>query len=51
MLVAAVLFLLSAVLSGLTLTVYDFVLWRVLGGLGVGLASVIVRPTCSRSSH
>ena len=42
MLVAAVLFLLSAVLSGLTLTVYDFVLWRVLGGLGVGLASVIV---------
>lgn len=42
MLVAAVLFLLSAVLSGLALTVYDFVLWRLLGGLGVGLASVIV---------
>lgn len=42
MLVAAVLFLLSAVLSGLALTVYDFVLGRVLGGLGVGLASVIV---------
>lgn len=39
--IAATLFLLSAVLSGLAFTAVDFVLWRILGGIGVGMASVL----------
>lgn len=41
MVVAAVLFLVSAVGSGLAFGVVDLILWRVVGGLGVGAASVI----------
>lgn len=41
MLVAAVLFLISAIGSGLALGVWDLIAWRVLGGFGVGAASVI----------
>lgn len=41
MLVAAVLFLVSAIGSGLAFGVIDLILWRVLGGLAVGAASVI----------
>jgi MFS transporter, SP family, sugar:H+ symporter len=41
MIIAAVLFLASAVGSGLALGVWDLILWRVVGGLGVGTASVI----------
>lgn len=41
MLVAAMLFLVSAIGSGLALGVVDLILWRVIGGLGVGAASVI----------
>ncbi|MFC7400751.1 sugar porter family MFS transporter [Citricoccus sp. GCM10030269] len=41
MLVAAVLFLVSALGSGLAIGVWDLILWRVVGGLGVGAASVI----------
>ncbi|MGF2949515.1 sugar porter family MFS transporter [Microbacterium alcoholitolerans] len=41
MLIAAVLFLVSAVGSGLAFGVIDLIIWRVVGGFGVGAASVI----------
>ena len=41
MLIAAVMFLASALGSGLAFGVIDFIVWRVVGGLGVGAASVI----------
>ena len=41
MLVAAVRFFVSSVGSGLAFGVVDLIAWRVLGGLGVGAASVI----------
>ncbi|MBT2484048.1 MULTISPECIES: sugar porter family MFS transporter [unclassified Microbacterium] len=41
MLAAAVLFLLSSIGSGLAFGVIDLIIWRVVGGLGVGAASVI----------
>ena len=41
MLIAAVMFLGSALGSGLAFGVIDFIVWRVVGGLGVGAASVI----------
>ena len=41
MVIAAVLFLVSAIGSGLPLTIWDFTFWRFLGGLAFGAASVI----------
>jgi SP family sugar:H+ symporter-like MFS transporter len=41
MLIGAVLFLVSAIGAGLAIGVWDLVLWRVVGGLGIGMASVI----------
>ncbi|MCH8562774.1 sugar porter family MFS transporter [Nesterenkonia sp. YGD6] len=41
MMVAAALFFVSAIGSGLAFGAVDLVLWRVLGGIGVGMASVI----------
>jgi SP family sugar:H+ symporter-like MFS transporter len=41
MLVAAILFLVSSIGSGLAFGVIDLIVWRVVGGLGVGAASVI----------
>jgi SP family sugar:H+ symporter-like MFS transporter len=41
MVLAAVLFLISAIGSGLPVTVFDFTFWRFLGGLAFGAASVI----------
>ncbi len=41
MLVAAVLFLASAIGAGLSTGVWDLVAWRIIGGLGIGVASVI----------
>lgn len=41
MLIAASLFLASSIGSGLAFTVVDLIVWRVIGGLGVGAASVI----------
>ncbi|GAB3301892.1 sugar porter family MFS transporter [Parasphingorhabdus pacifica] len=38
---AAVLFLLSAIGSALPFTVWDFTFWRLIGGIAVGMASVI----------
>ena len=41
MVLAAVLFVVSAIGSGLAFCPWDLILWRVIGGLGVGAASVI----------
>ncbi|AYD90612.1 MFS transporter [Actinomyces lilanjuaniae] len=41
MLVAALLFVVSALGSGLAVGIIDFIAWRLAGGLGVGAASVI----------
>ncbi|GAA4734964.1 sugar porter family MFS transporter [Amnibacterium soli] len=44
MLIGAVLFLVSSIGAGLAFGVGDFMFWRVIGGLGIGVASV-VSPT------
>lgn len=41
MVMAGVLFFVSAVGSGVPMTLYDFMVWRVIGGVAVGAASVI----------
>lgn len=41
MLIGSGLFVISAVGSGLAVGVVDLILWRVVGGLGIGIASVI----------
>ncbi|MBD2162938.1 sugar porter family MFS transporter [Calothrix membranacea FACHB-236] len=41
MMVASVLFTLSAIGSGIAFGIWDFIFWRVLGGIAVGMASVI----------
>jgi sugar porter (SP) family MFS transporter len=41
MLVGAVLFFVSAVGTGLAFGVWDLIVWRLVGGLGIGIASVI----------
>jgi SP family sugar:H+ symporter-like MFS transporter len=41
MVIAAVMFLASAIGSGLPLTIFDFTFWRLLGGMAFGAASVI----------
>lgn len=41
MIVASGLFTISAIGSAIGITVWDFMLWRLIGGLGVGAASVI----------
>lgn len=41
MVISALLFLVSAIGSGLAFGVIDLIIWRVVGGLGVGAASVI----------
>jgi sugar porter (SP) family MFS transporter len=41
MVLAAVVFLVSAVGSGFAFTIYDLAFWRLIGGIGVGAASVI----------
>lgn len=48
MVVAAILFLASAIGSGLAFGVTDLIIWRMVGGLGVGAASVIALPTSPR---
>lgn len=41
MIVASILFTISGIGSGLPFTLYDFIFWRVIGGIGIGMASVI----------
>lgn len=41
MIVGSVLFLVSALGCGLAIGVWDLILWRLVGGLGIGIASVI----------
>jgi SP family sugar:H+ symporter-like MFS transporter len=44
MLIGAILFLVSSIGAGFAFGVIDFMVWRVIGGLGIGIASVIA-PT------
>ncbi|MDX2080969.1 MAG: sugar porter family MFS transporter [Terrimicrobiaceae bacterium] len=41
MVIAAVLFLASAIGSGMPFSIWDFIIWRAIGGIAVGIASVI----------
>jgi SP family sugar:H+ symporter-like MFS transporter len=41
MVIGAILFFVSAVGAGLAFGVWDLIVWRVIGGLGIGIASVI----------
>jgi SP family sugar:H+ symporter-like MFS transporter len=41
MLIGAALFLVSSIGSGFAFAVWDLIAWRVIGGLGIGIASVI----------
>jgi len=41
MLIAAGMFLISAIGSGFAFSIYDLAIWRLIGGMGVGAASVI----------
>lgn len=41
MMLGGAMFLISSIGSGLTFSVPDLILWRVIGGLGIGIASVI----------
>ncbi len=41
MVAASVLFTISGIGSGIAFTIWDFIFWRVLGGIAVGVASVI----------
>ena len=41
MLIASILFTISALGSGFPFTIWDFIVWRVIGGIGVGLASAV----------
>ncbi len=41
MLLGAIMFLVSSIGSGLTFSVPDLIVWRVLGGIGIGIASVV----------
>ena len=41
MLIAGLLFVVSGILSGLAFSIIDLSLWRIVGGVGIGIASVI----------
>ena len=41
MLIAAALFIVSGVLSGLAFSIVDLSIWRIVGGIGIGIASVV----------
>jgi sugar porter (SP) family MFS transporter len=41
MIIASFLFTISAIGSGIPFSIYDFIFWRIVGGIGVGAASVI----------
>ena len=41
MLIAAIAFAVSSVLSGLAFAVWDLIIWRFIAGIGIGIASVI----------
>jgi MFS transporter, SP family, sugar:H+ symporter len=50
MIVASVLFTISAFGSGIAFGIWDFILWRLLGGIAVGIASVIAPTYIAESS-
>ncbi|MFK4640930.1 sugar porter family MFS transporter [Paenarthrobacter histidinolovorans] len=48
--IGALLFLVSAIGTGLAFSVWDLIFWRLVGGLGIGLASVIAPAYISEIS-
>lgn len=44
MVIGSILFFVSSILTGIAFGVWDFILWRILAGIGIGIASVIA-PT------
>lgn len=50
MFIAAILFFLSSILAGLAFATWDFIIWRLVGGLGIGIASVIAPAYISEVS-
>ncbi len=47
---ASVLFFVSAIGSGMPFTIFDFIFWRLVGGVGVGAASVIAPAYIAETS-
>ena len=47
---ASVLFFVSAIGSGMPFTIFDFIFWRLVGGIGVGAASVIAPAYIAETS-
>lgn len=47
---AAILFFASSILAGLAFATWDFIIWRLIGGLGIGIASVIAPAYISEVS-
>jgi sugar porter (SP) family MFS transporter len=50
MFIAAILFFASSILAGLAFATWDFIIWRLVGGLGIGIASVIAPAYISEVS-
>jgi sugar porter (SP) family MFS transporter len=50
MIIASILFLISAIGSGIPRNIYEFIAWRILGGFGVGAASIIVPAYIAETS-
>jgi sugar porter (SP) family MFS transporter len=50
MVIASILFFISAIGSGIPRDIYEFILWRILGGFGVGAASIIVPAYIAETS-
>jgi len=50
MVAASFLFFISAIGSGAPFTIFDFIVWRVIGGIGVGAASVIAPAYIAETS-
>ncbi|WP_123505186.1 sugar porter family MFS transporter [Frondihabitans sp. PhB188] len=50
MLIASGLFLISSIFAGLAFATWDFIIWRLVGGLGIGIASVIAPAYISEVS-
>ena len=50
MVAASVLFFISAIGSGAPFTIFDFIVWRIIGGIGVGAASVIAPAYIAETS-
>ncbi|WP_119868859.1 sugar porter family MFS transporter [Frondihabitans sp. 762G35] len=50
MFIASILFFVSSIFAGLAFATWDFIIWRLVGGLGIGIASVIAPAYISEVS-